>query len=379
VAVHDVVLGATLDGYAIEGGFDTELGPATSFGVAQALGRARPSVRSAHTYEHLVELVARAAQLGLAELRVTLEWARLERRPGARDEDALERYLSVLRAARDAGLSCVAVLCDAAWPSWLGQEPWLSSWAPERFAAHAGWLAPRLEGLARAVVTFRAPNAAARDGWVRASRPPYRRRAIADATSALDGMLVAHQLALHALADAAPSLGRAILFEVAAAYEGAELWRDVARGRGDPGSLAARRRAWSGVAPRRRLAPLARRVDVDALRSTSRWSSAPSFEWWLGGDDVALLTAALASADGEVAVVELGAGAGDWDAQLAVALPVLTAVPGSVRTVHLHGLVSSTGPLPTPIGLLDVDQHDGRWRVAGPDEPVARRLAGRFR
>ncbi|HEV3212890.1 MAG TPA: family 1 glycosylhydrolase [Acidimicrobiales bacterium] len=384
MSLHDVVLGATIDGFAVEGGYDTERGPQTSFGVAQSLGLVRASVRSPGTYDHLDELVARAAQLGFGELRLTVEWARLERRPDERDEAALAHYVRVLEAAGRASLSSVVVLCDAAWPSWLGQEPWLSSWAPPRFADHARWVASRIEGVARAVVTFRAPNVAASDGWLTASRPPFRRRAGADATSALDGMLVAHQRAVAAIAEVAPALGRAILFEATPAYDDASLWRDVARGRSDRGTLAARRRAWrQSLPPRRgvtdrlgRLRDRRRPVDPAVLRSTPGWGSTPPFEWWLGGDDVELLAVALQQAEGDVTTVELGAGRAGWDGQLAVALPVLAAVPGSLRAIHLHGLVSSTGPLASPVGLLDVEQHNAAWSLAAPDPALARRLAG---
>ncbi len=387
MSIHDVVLGATIDGYAVEGGYDTERGPATSFGVAQSLGRIRPSVRSQGTYEHLEDLVGRAAQLGCQELRLTLEWARLERRPGERDEDALAHYERVLHTAAAAAMTSVVVLCDAAWPSWLGQEPWLSGWAPLRFADHARWIAARLEGLARCVVTFRAPNAAAKDGWRTAARPPYRRRSAADATSALDGMLVAHQRALEAMAEVAPSLGRALLFEAMPAYDDAELWRDVARGIADRGALARRRRAWRQSVPRRggvagrieAVRDVGRPLDVAALRSSGGWASAPGFEWWLAGDDVELLATALQHAEGEVTTVELGAGRAGWDGQLAVAPPVLAAVTGSVRTIHLHGLVASTGPLATPVGLVEVEQHNASWSLAATDPGVARRLAGGWR
>jgi hypothetical protein len=383
MALHDVVLGATIDGYAVEGGFDDADGPATSFGIAQSLGRIRPSVRSPGTFEHLAELITRAAQLGVGEVRLTLEWARLEPRPGDHDDDAIARYVAALEAAADASMSTVVVLCDAAWPSWLGQEPWLSAWAPQRFASHARWVAERVDGLARAVVTFRNPNAAAREGWLTASRPPFRRHARADATSALDGMLVAHQRAVDEMASVAPALSRAIALEARRAHEEGVFWRDVARSGGEPGQLAARRRAWDAAVPRRgrlrAVAPPRRRVDAAALRSTAGWASCAPFEWWLGGDDVELLAAALEHEDGDVGTVELGAGPAGWDAQLATALPALAAVADGVRNVHLHGLVSSTGPLAAPVGLLDVDQHSGDWSVEGPEDGVARRLSGRWR
>lgn len=371
------VLGVTIDGYAVEGGYDVEGGPHTSFSVAQSLGRVRASLRSQGTFEHLDELVGRAADLGCGELRLTMEWARLEPRPDAHDLDALGTYEEALRAAARAGMSTVVVLCDAAWPSWLGQEPWLSSWAPERFAAHAGWLAGRLDGVAQTIVTFRAPNRAASDGWGAGTHPPYRKGASADATSALDGMLVAHLLAASAIEAASPAARRAVLFEATGGYDGEAMWRDVATGIVDPVLLAARRERYERSVPRAvRRTSRAHLPDAGALRCTRRWRDAPECEWWLASDEPELLSAAVEHAGGTVATIELGAGVNGWASQLATALPLLSGGTVEVRALHLFGLVASTGPLRGPVGLLDVDQHGGGWRVGHLDDAIDRALEG---
>ncbi len=380
MATRDVSIGVTVDGYAVEGGFDVEGAPATSFLAAQSLGRVRASVRSPGTFEHLDDLVAAASALGCREVRLTLEWARLERRPGERDEGALDRYLAALGAAKAASMRTVVVLCDAAWPSWLGQEPWLSAWAPQRFAAHAAWVGQRAGELVDAVVTFRAPNVAAQAGWRTATRPPFRTGAAADEVAALDGMLVAHQRAVVALASELPAATCALLLGVAARYEDGALWRDLAAGIADPVALGARRdrfgalRRQHGVRPPR---PAWRRrpTDVTSLRSTPGWASLPPWECWLAGEDLDLLAVALEHADGTVGTVELGAGPIGWDAQLGVALPALRALHPEVRTVHLHGLVGSTGPLEGPVGLVEVHQHDGAWSLGAVDPARARGLA----
>jgi len=374
VTLSAPVLGVTIDGYAVEGGFDREGGPHTSFGVAQSLGTSRPSLRTPGTFEHLDELVARAADLGFCELRLTMEWARLEPRPDVRDLDALDAYERALRAARGSGMSASVVLCDAAWPSWLGQEPWLSSWAPERFAAHAGWLASRLDGLVQSIVTFRAPNRASIEGWRTGSRPPHRKGARDDATSALDGMCVAHLLAAESIAVGSPTTRCAVLFEAMGSYLGEALWRDLAAGVDDGVLLAARRERFDRSVPRsRRRAPRDTRVpDVGALRCARRWRDAPPFEWWLAGEDPELLAVVVDDADGAVTTVELGAGARGWASQLDTALPLLA---GGVQALHLHGLVSSTGPLERPVGLLDVDQHGGGWELGRLDGAVELALA----
>ena len=286
-------------------------------------------------------------------------------------------------------MTSVVVLCDAAWPSWLGQEPWLSAWAPLRFADHARWIASRLEGLARCAVTFRAPNVAAKDGWRRGSRPPFRTRASADATSALDGMLVAHQRALEAIADAAPSLGRAILFEAMPAYDDAELWRDVARGIADRGALARRRRAWRQSVPRRGgVAERARRRCATrgapstsrALRSTGGWASTPSFEWWLGGRRRRAARDRTAARRGRRH--DRRARRGSHRVGRPARRRHRRCSPRSPARCGRSTCTASSrrrDRCPTPVGLLEVEQHNASWSLGEPDPSVVRRLAGGWR
>jgi hypothetical protein len=375
VQQRSCAISVSIDGYAVEGGYDTGDGPATSFGAAQALGRVRRSLGSPTTFEHLPELVERIADLGVSGVRMTMEWARLEPRPGAIDDDAFDVYDRALRVAERRGLSPVVVLCDAAWPSWLGQEPWLSTWAPVQFASHAQRIGGRLEGRLRALVTFRTPNAVARHGWIEGALPPFRRRAGADALSALDGMLLAHQLASDALAECAPTTVRALLFEASLDYEDEAVFRNLASGL-DPASRHESQEQWrSLVAPlvpraRRRSRARSRR-DVFSMRSTARWTFTPPFEWWVAGDEPALLGAALAHAGGGITAVELDAGPHGWASQLRSASRSLEAA----GEVHLHGALSSTGPLSGPSGLFGVDQHAGGWTLQDPSQPVLEGLA----
>jgi hypothetical protein len=369
-------IGVSIDGYAVEGGYDTDDGPATSFGAAQALGMVRRSLGSKGTFDHLSELVERIADVGANEVRLTMEWARLEPRPGELDHDAFAAYDRALRAAARRGLSAVVVLCDAAWPSWLGQEPWLSTWAPVRFASHAASVGARLDGQVRALVTFRAPNAAARRGWFEGTCPPFRRRAGADESSALDGTLLAHQLAAEALAECAPTMIRAILFEASWEYGGESVFRDLAAGADARSRNESEARWRSLAAPHASTSRRGRRArghhDVTSMRSTPRWASTPPCEWWVGSDDLALLGTTLAHSRGGVTTVELGARPVGWTSQLPRAVGPLR----DASTVHLHGALSSTGPLDGPTGLLSVDQHGGGWTLSDPTPDLIDAIAG---
>lgn len=335
------VLGVTVDGYAVEGGYDAEGCPATSFGLAQAVGRIRPSVRARLVFDHLGDVVRRCADLGFGEVRITLEWARLEPRHDDHDLAALKAYVDAIDVAAGCGLRVVALLMDAAWPSWLGQEPWLSSWAPPRFAEHAGWLAAQLEGRVRAIATMRAPTLVARHGWLDATAPPYRRRARPDAHSALDGLLVAHQLAVEAIVVGAPSAACALVMEADGDVE--PRLRALTQGQATPSA------PWP--------------------RSNGRWRSTPPFAWWLSGRRDALEAAT--SASGPVDVLEVRPDATGF-------LPLLeqAAGLGSVcDAVHVRGALPSTGPLPEPAGLLGVHQHGGHLELSDPEARVRELLA----
>lgn len=316
------VLGATIDGYACEGGYDVPDGPATSFCAAQSLGRCRASRASDTSFRRLCDVVAVLAGLGFGELRITAEWARLEPRPGLRDADALAEYRQVIDAARAHGMHVDVLLCDAVWPSWLGHEPWLSSWAPERFAEHAGFVAGTLGGSVRTVLTLRRPHEVAQLGWVSGARPPFRRRALADAASALDGLLLAHQLATDAVASAAPTVRRGLVV-------GLE-------------ELDGPRGEFAGAGARRRLP-----------RSAPRWAETSAFERWLVAD-VATLGVAMHAGDPS-RPVEFGAGASGWRDSLVLLAQRVGSWDGSL---HLRGALGAAGPLDEPRGLLDADSID---------------------
>ena len=308
-----------------------------------------------------------------------MEWARLEPRHDVRDDAALGHYVAVLSAARDAGLSTVVVLCDAAWPSWLGTEPWLAAWAPPRFAAHAAHVAERLDGLVRAIVTFRAPNAAARAGWRLGARPPFRTGAAA--RRALRDRRHARRPPARRRGDrdqGAARRGRASLLEAGLDYDDECAWRDQRAGITDPDDVAARRddyaRQVAGSA-RRRVRGVAARATTTSLRSTPGWRLTPDAQWWLSSDDAGLLARAVRHGAGDVSGVELRAGVAGWDAQLAAGVPAVRAALGDTGVAHLCGLVAATGPLEERPGLLEVDLHGVGVVARDPGGRVAARLA----
>ncbi len=175
---------ATLDGYAVEGGFDTDelttcWSPAVALGQVAGPGAAA-GLWAPGGYEAALDA---AAPLGIDGVRITLEWARLEPRAGRPDEAALARYLAVVSAAQAAGLAVAVALLDGTWPLWAGAEAWLLPWVRPYFVAHAARVADALPAGVGVVAAVR-PTWLVRAGYLTGEAPPWRRRARADATAA---------------------------------------------------------------------------------------------------------------------------------------------------------------------------------------------------
>jgi hypothetical protein len=169
----------TLEGYAVEGGFDGPYQPATCFLPTIALGRhLGPGDADDlwHDYERVLDLVP---ELGFDGVRLSVEWARIEPRRGQVDDAALARYAEVARYASSLGLGVTVVTVDAAWPAWLGLEAWLLPWVAPLAVEHAKLVVHAVDA-ANGVVVFAHPERLV-DGYRHSSAPPWRRGARVDA------------------------------------------------------------------------------------------------------------------------------------------------------------------------------------------------------
>jgi beta-glucosidase/6-phospho-beta-glucosidase/beta-galactosidase len=174
----------TLEGYAVEGGFDQVGEPATCYSPTIALGRhAGPGAADAlwHHYENVLDFVP---GLGFDGIRLSVEWARIEPRAGEIEAVALSRYLDVVRYARSLGLDVTVALIDAVWPAWLGQEAWLLPWTVPYVLAHARRVSEYFGDHITGVLAFAQPQELVATGYLSASAPPWRRSALADASFA---------------------------------------------------------------------------------------------------------------------------------------------------------------------------------------------------
>ena len=174
----------TLEGYAVEGGFDGAYEPATCYSPTIALGRHAgpgPADQLWRDYEAVLDLVP---ELGVNGVRLGVEWARVEPRRGRVDDAALERYANVVAHARSLDLDVTLAIVDAVWPSWLGLEAWLLPWVAPHVVAHARRLAAYFNDPQVRLLLFAQPEAVVSRGFLHASAPPWRCAAREDAQSA---------------------------------------------------------------------------------------------------------------------------------------------------------------------------------------------------
>ncbi|MFA5874164.1 MAG: family 1 glycosylhydrolase, partial [Anaerolineales bacterium] len=115
----------------------------------------------------------RAAETGQNAHRLSVEWSRIQPTPDRWDEEALERYRTMLRGLRDRNITPLVTLHHFTDPLWLGE---LGGWETDA-------VVPLFEKFTRKVVealkeycslwcTINEPNVYALEGYLRGNFPP---------------------------------------------------------------------------------------------------------------------------------------------------------------------------------------------------------------
>jgi len=182
------------------------LAPSADWSRLVTEGRLPPSSDGAGFAVDFESDLALMAEHGIGSLRWTIDWSRLEPRPGRWDVDAVDHVTEVLRAARRAGIDVWAVLHDGPAPGWFtddargfGDEDGLGRTWPR----HVDRVAETFGDLVSGWVPILDPFALARDGYRLGTRPPGRR----DEGEFLDALGALHRASLAAwrlLASGAP-------------------------------------------------------------------------------------------------------------------------------------------------------------------------------
>lgn len=150
-------------------------------------------------WNHYAEDYKLAAEMGLTAFRLSVDWARLEPRPGHYDQAALKHYRKMLLSVRRHGMEPFLTVWHWTIPTWLADAGgWTDPRTPSRLAALAEWLARDLGDLVKFWITLNEPNVYTERGYLSGDWPPGRRD------------LRAWRLANHNLAEAHRQVYRAI-------------------------------------------------------------------------------------------------------------------------------------------------------------------------
>ena len=138
----------------------------------------------------------RAQGLGLNALRISVEWSRLEPKPGRWDKHALRRYREILKAIRSRGMRVFVALHHFTHPTWFEYKgAFTSHEGPEQFRLFSERAVTEFGDLCTDWITFNEPNVYAAFGYLFGEFPPGRVRDMQGALAAFLGTHRAHALA----------------------------------------------------------------------------------------------------------------------------------------------------------------------------------------
>ena len=134
-----------------------------------------------------------ARELGIRSLRLSVEWSRIEPRPGHWDEAALERYREIVAALRERGIEPMITLHHFTNPIWFEiSGAFLREDSPDLFTRYASRAVDALADLCDTWVTFNEPNVYTTEGYVTGHFPPGLHGRAALATRAQANFARAH-------------------------------------------------------------------------------------------------------------------------------------------------------------------------------------------
>lgn len=113
------------------------------------------------------------AELGLQVYRMSVEWSRIEPRPGEFEREALDHYREEILAIRAAGIQPLVTLHHFSHPSWFqGLGGWTSDAAPDLFSRFVEEVVGALGDLVGDWVTINEPNVYAVQAHLFGEAPP---------------------------------------------------------------------------------------------------------------------------------------------------------------------------------------------------------------
>lgn len=148
-------------------------------------------------YHRFREDFALAKQLGHNAHRLSIEWSRIEPKPGVFDHEAIEHYRQVLQELRRLGLESVVTLWHFTLPIWAAQNGgWTNRQTVDRFGQYVDVIMQELGSLASTWITINEPTVYTTLAYINGYWPPQQKSYV-KAWVAIRHLAKAHQLAYH--------------------------------------------------------------------------------------------------------------------------------------------------------------------------------------
>lgn len=161
--------------------------------------------------------------------RLSLEWSRIEPRPGEFSSDAIAHYRRVLQALRQRGMEPMVTIHHFTNPTWIASAGgWEEPQTAERFATFAARAVEEFHDLARLWITINEPTVVAYQGYVRGDWPPGKRYDLGRVARVMATLLRGHWLAYERIKGSHPDMQLGLAHHVRV-FDPARRWMPLDR------------------------------------------------------------------------------------------------------------------------------------------------------
>lgn len=205
---HNFLWGVATSAYQSEGGMNAGTKLRTNWAKAEELAKVAPVGEAAGFWTRFRDDFELCHDLGLNAFRLGISWTRLQPTrqhalDGRVDEAAVNHYVAMLAACREAGLEPILTLHHFTHPEWMGSDPWLSEDAAVVFARFASislqainkrLIAQHDSNPVRWLITINEPNMLVLNSYIGNQFPAGRHRGFRISHRAYNGLLRGHVL-----------------------------------------------------------------------------------------------------------------------------------------------------------------------------------------
>jgi len=164
------------------------------------------SGRASDSWERTSRDLEMLSELNATAYRFSVEWSRIEPKPGEYDPLAIEHYADLVRRLEARSIRPIITLQHFVMPRWLREKGgWVWTGSAEAFSQFAELVATRIAPHATEFVTINEPMVNILGGYFLGNVPPGEKRSLKEVVPVLTAMLRAHAAAYRTLHKIRPS------------------------------------------------------------------------------------------------------------------------------------------------------------------------------